>query len=124
MDPTLASKLTRAREEYRAELATALVEDVDPLAAYDAFIKWTLNSYGPEHLAHSGLLELLEEATRHFVDDDAYKSDLRYLKLWLLYANHVEDPTVIYAFVLSKDIGKIYAQTYWEYADALERKGK
>ncbi|KAH9945456.1 Mad3/BUB1 homology region 1-domain-containing protein [Epithele typhae] len=123
MDPKLSAKLFRQREKYRADLVTALVEDADPLAAYDSFIKWTAENYG-EHLAASGLLELLEEATRYFVADDAYKSDLRYLKLWLLYASHVEDPTVIYAFVLSKDIGKIYAQTYWEYADALERKGK
>ena len=123
MDPALASKLARTRDQYRAQLATALTEDADPLAAYDAFVKWTVDSYSP-HLAQSGLLELLEEATRHFVDDDAYKSDLRYLKLWLLYASHVEDPTVIYAFILSKDIGKIYAQTYQEYADALERAGR
>ena len=124
MDPATASKLAKAREKYRAELATALVEDADPLAAYDSFVKWTLDNYGPGNLAQSGLLELLEEATRHFVDDDSYKSDLRYLKLWLLYANHVEDPTMIYAFVFSKDIGKIYAQMYWEFADALERKGR
>ena len=123
MDPALASKLARTRDQCRAQLATALTEDADPLAAYDAFVKWTVDSYGP-HLAQSGLLELLEEATRHFVDDDAYQSALRYLKLWLLYASHVEDPTVIYAFILSKDIGKIYAQTYQEYADALERAGR
>ena len=123
MDPSLASKLARTRDQYKAQLATALTEDADPLAAYDAFVKWTVDNYG-SHLAQSGLLELLEEATRHFVDDDAYKSDLRYLKLWLLYANHVEDPTVIYDFILFKNIGKIYAQTYWEYAGALDRNGR
>ncbi|RDX57317.1 hypothetical protein OH76DRAFT_1451305 [Lentinus brumalis] len=120
MDSNLASKLANKRDKYRAELATALTEDADPLAAYDSFIKWTVDSYGT-YLAQSGLLELLEEATRHFVDDDAYKSDLRYLKLWLLYASHVEDPTVIYTFLMQKKIGRIYAQTYWEFADALER---
>lgn len=120
MDPTLASKLAQKRDKYKAELATALTEDADPLAAYDSFIKWTVDAYG-NHLAQSGLLELLEEATRYFVDDDAYKADLRYLKLWLLYASHVEDPTVIYGFLIEKSIGKIYAQTYQEFADALER---
>ena len=123
MDPVLVCKLAETRDRYRAELATALVEDADPLAAYDSFVKWTLESYGA-HLAQSGLLELLEEATRRFADDATYKTDLRYLKLWLLYASHVEDPTVVYAFALSKDIGRVYAQTYWEYAGALERKGK
>ena len=123
MDATLASKLARTRDQYKAQLSTALTEDADPLAAYDAFVKWTVDNYGRQ-LAQSGLIELLEEATRHFVDDDAYKSDLRYLKLWLLYASHVEDPTVIYDFILYKNIGKIYAQTYWEDAGALERSGR
>ena len=124
MDPVLASKLASAREKYRAELATALVEDADPLAAYNSFVKWTEESYGVEHIAQSGLLELLDEATRHFLGDDTYKSDLRYLKLWLQYASYVEDPTVIYAFVLSKNIGRAYAEAYWEYAEALEGQGK
>ncbi len=124
MDPSVAHKLAHARAKYRAHLTTALAEDPDPLAAYDSFVKWTLDCYGPRHLAQSGLLELLEEATRYFLDDDAYKSDLRYTKLWLLYAKYVEDPTVIYEFMLSKKIGQIYAQVYEEYAYALEGRAR
>ena len=123
MDPTVASNLAQTRETYRSKLATALSEDADPLAAYASFVKWTVDSYGL-HLAHSGLLELLEEATRRFVDDDGYKGDLRYLQLWLLYAKHVEDPTVVYSFILSKGIGKMYTQIYEDYADELERRGR
>lgn len=123
MDPDQAAALSKEREKYRERLARALTEDADPLAAYIEFVKWTCDAY-KGHLALSGLLELLDEATRHFVDDAAYKADLRYLKLWLLYAKHVEDPTVIYAFVLSRDIGRIYAQTYQEYALALHTRGK
>ncbi|KAL1949464.1 hypothetical protein VTO73DRAFT_8345 [Trametes versicolor] len=123
MDPDQAAKLSKEREKYREGLARALTEDADPLAAYIEFVKWTVDAY-KGHLALSGLLELLDEATRYFVDDAAYKADLRYLKLWLLYAKHVEDPTVIYAFVLSRDIGRIYAQTYQEYALALHTRGK
>ncbi|KAI8980173.1 Mad3/BUB1 homology region 1-domain-containing protein [Trametes punicea] len=123
MDPEEAAKAARKREKYRERLSRALREDADPLAAYVDFVNWTLDAYKHD-LAHSGLIELLDEATRHFLDDDAYKSDLRYLKLWLLYAKHVEDPIVIYAFILTKEIGKIYAQTYQDYAEALHRIGK
>ena len=123
MAPSFANKLSKKRDKYREQLATALTEDPDPLAVYDSFIKWTVESYG-SHLAQSGLIELLDEATRHFVDDDVYKNDLRYLKLWLLYASHVEDPTMIYQFLIQKNIGRNYAQTYQELADALERQGR
>ncbi|KAI0926092.1 hypothetical protein AcV5_008647 [Taiwanofungus camphoratus] len=119
-----SSQLSKEREQYRAQIATALQEDPDPLTAYDGFVKWTLDNYPREQLSHSGLIELLEEATRRFKDDTAYKGDLRYLKIWSLYASHVEDPTTIYAFLLAHDIGTVYAQTYWEYATALERSGR
>ncbi|KAH9850335.1 Mad3/BUB1 homology region 1-domain-containing protein [Lenzites betulinus] len=116
-------KLAKEREKYRNRLARAIREDPDPLAAYVDFVQWTTNAYNG-HLERSGLLELLDEATRYFLDDDAYKSDLRYLKLWLLYASYVQDPTIIYSFILSKDVGKIYAQVYQEYALALHTRGK
>lgn len=103
---------------------SALEEEEDPLSAYHDFVKWTIDSYPNKLIARSGLLELLEEATRRFKDDSAYKSDLRYLRLWSLFANHVEDPTTIYEFVLANDIGKIYAQVYEEYATALEAHGR
>ncbi|CCM01398.1 uncharacterized protein FIBRA_03449 [Fibroporia radiculosa] len=121
MESSVSGDLLKKREYYRAQIATALEEDPDPLAAYDGFVRWTLENYGKDELAQSGLLELLEESTRKFKDDAAYKGDLRYLKLWLLYASHIEDPTVIYAFLLENNIGAVYAQLYWEYAAALER---
>ncbi|TFY60447.1 hypothetical protein EVJ58_g5138 [Rhodofomes roseus] len=119
-----SNDLLKKREQYREQIRTALEEDPDPLSAYDNFVKWTLEHYPKQHLAQSGLLELLEEATRQFKDDPAYKGDLRYLKLWSLYAAHVEDPTVIYAHLLANSIGMVYAQTYWEYALALECAGR
>lgn len=121
MEPSSSGELSKKRDYYRAQIATALEEDPDPLAAYDGFVKWILESYAREQLAQSGLLELLEEATRKFKDDAAYKGDLRYLKLWLLYASHVEDPSLVYAFLLENNIGAVYAQMYWEYAAALEQ---
>ncbi|PCH42415.1 hypothetical protein WOLCODRAFT_144048 [Wolfiporia cocos MD-104 SS10] len=124
MDPTLQQRLAQERKTYRAKIDTALEEDPDPLTAYDAFVNWTLEHYPQDQIAHSGLLELLEEATRKFKDDAAYRGDLRYLKLWALYASHVEDASVVYTFLFANGIGTMYALTYWEYAAALERKGK
>ncbi|KAI0833466.1 hypothetical protein BC628DRAFT_1335195 [Trametes gibbosa] len=115
-------QLAKERDRYRNRLARALTEDPDPLAAYVDFVQWTTNAY-EGNLGLSGLIELLDEATRYFLDDDAYRSDLRYLKLWLLYAKYAQDPTVILSFIISKDIGKIYAQVYQEYALALHKQG-
>ena len=120
------AQLDKKRALYRAKLTTALSQDEDPLAAYERFIKWTIDSYPPDLIPKSGLLELLEEATRHFKNDQAYKSDIRYAKLWILYAAYVDDDRTnvavpVYRYMVQNNIGTAWAQVYEEYAAALER---
>ena len=111
------------------DLAQAAQAKEDPLAAYEEFVKWTIDNYPSNLIPKSGLLELLEEATRQFKDDAAYKADLRYTKLWMLYAAYVDDERThvaiqVYKFLVQNEIGKMYAQVYEEYAAALERAGR
>jgi checkpoint serine/threonine-protein kinase len=116
-------ELSRKREAMHTELESVLEDEADPLAAYDNFVKWTLQSYANH--SDSGLLELLEEAVLKFKDDMRYKpGDLRYVKLWILFANHVDKPAVVYAYMMEKGIGRPYSLFFEEYAEALEREGR
>ena len=117
------SQLEQERAEYRASIKEALEEDEDPLAAYDDFIKWTSRIF-PENDHSSGLIQLLEEATRKFKDDARYSGDLRYLKLWSTYAKMVEKPALVYAYLVKKEIGCVYGLLWEEYALALEKEGR
>jgi|ERR1700722_11520048 len=125
MDPNLSHtsslQLARQRQQYRDQLSESVNED-DPLAAYNQFVQWTLQNYA-ETDPDSGLRELLAEVTGKFKNDPSYKSDLRYLKLWSLYARKVDSPATIYAFLLANDIGTNYSLLYEEYANVLERAG-
>ena len=123
MPPLRTSQLEQERAEYRASIAEALEEDEDPLAAYDDFIKWTSRTF-PENDPGSGLIQLLEEATRKFKDDARYSGDLRYLKLWCTYAKMVEKPALVYAYLVKKEIGCVYGLLWEEYALALEKEGR
>ncbi|KDQ59278.1 hypothetical protein JAAARDRAFT_46770 [Jaapia argillacea MUCL 33604] len=114
--------LSRERQQYRAQVATALQEEADPLATYVRFVQWTEQHYTGDLLVHSGIVSLLEEATRTFRDDPSYKGDLRYFNLWHKYANLVEKPASVYRYLLDNDIGIVFAQLYIEYALALERE--
>ncbi|KAF9003942.1 Mad3/BUB1 homology region 1-domain-containing protein [Cyathus striatus] len=113
------------RQKYKAQLATALNEEEDPLAVYYQFIQWTIKNYG-EYNDKSGLKELLEDATTQFKNDSLYKTDLRYLKIWSLYARQVDRTAAIsiYAYLLANGIGISYAALYEEYAHLLEKDGK
>lgn len=118
------AQLSSVRAQLRAEVEEALKTNEDPLSAYATLVYWTIEQYPQGHSAESGILELLEEATRTLKDDQRYKEDLRYLKLWVLYANYIERPTIIYAFLLANNIGTSHAILYEEYAIVLERDGR
>ncbi|KAL1949188.1 hypothetical protein VTO73DRAFT_10994 [Trametes versicolor] len=123
------SRQADARRRHRANVEIALEDeddDADPLEAYSRFVYWTVENYPQGHSAESGLLELLEEATRVLRDDRGgkWRADLRYLKLWTLYASYVDKPTVIYKYLLVNEIGTAHALFYEEYAMALERANR
>ncbi|KAI0676450.1 Mad3/BUB1 homology region 1-domain-containing protein [Trametes maxima] len=123
------NRLADARRRHRANVEIAMDDeddDADPLEAYSRFVYWTVENYPQGHSAESGLLELLEEATRVLRDDcdGKWRGDLRYLKLWTLYASYVDKPTIIYKYLLINEIGTTHALFYEEYAVALERAGR
>ncbi|KAH7925451.1 hypothetical protein BV22DRAFT_1064941 [Leucogyrophana mollusca] len=121
------AQLASARKRHRLNVQIALEdEDDDPLEAYSRFVHWTLDNYPQGQSAESGLLELLEEATRVLKDDrnGKWRGELKYLKLWVLYASFVEKPAVIYKFLLANDIGTEHALLYEEHAVVLERAGR
>jgi len=121
------SKLAATRNRLRINVEIALGdEDGDPLEAYCRLVYWTVENYPQGHSAESGLLELLEEATRVLKDfrGGVYRGDLKYLKLWLLYASYVDKPTVIYRFLLANEIGTDFGLLYEEHAAVLERDGR
>lgn len=129
------AKLSATRNRLRINVELALTGDgddndnsgsTDALDAYWAFVNWTLDNYPQGHSAESGLLELLEEATRVLKDHAGgrWRSDVKYLKLWLLYASYVEKPVVIYKFLIANEIGTGFALLYEEYAAVLERDGR
>ncbi|KAF8589804.1 hypothetical protein K439DRAFT_1657659 [Ramaria rubella] len=116
-------QLSKQRNDMYAKLVSALEDEADPLGTYNDLVKWTLQNYANH--AESGLLELLEESVSKFKDDARYKTtDFRYVKLWILFANYVDKPTLVYAYMMEMGIGKLYALFFEEYAEALEREGR
>ncbi|KAF8186882.1 Mad3/BUB1 homology region 1-domain-containing protein [Mycena galopus ATCC 62051] len=121
------SKLAATRNRLRINVELALEdEEDDPLEAYCHLVNWTVENYPQGNSAESGLLELLEEATRVLKDDrdGRWRGEMKYLKLWLLYASFVEKPTIIYNFLIVNEIGTKFALLYEELAAVMERDGR
>ncbi|KAJ1977804.1 protein kinase [Dimargaris xerosporica] len=71
-----------------AVAAVDLDQDEDPLDAYSRYVRWTLENYPQGHNSMSQLVPLLERTLHQFQDDERYKNDPRYLKLWLVYVEY------------------------------------
>jgi len=96
----------------------------DPLDAHLLYVRWTLDTYGSqEENLKKHLIIILEQSTRRFVNDKRYRSDLRYLKLWVLYARNCSKlgATKIYEYLHSKGIGVDFGMFYEEWASAIDQ---
>eukprot|EP00890_Picochlorum_soloecismus_P001373 jgi/Picsp_1/2236/NSC_05700-R1_protein len=94
----------------------------DPLDPWLQYIKWTKETFSAG--GHkSELLPLLERCTREFHQDARYKNDIRYLRVWIQYADCLPDPSDIFAFLRDREIGQMHALFYIAYATFSELKG-
>eukprot|EP00965_Chrysotila_dentata_P232075 6198750-Pleurochrysis_carterae.AAC.1 len=115
-------ELENSRREFEAALSEQ-AQGSDPLQSWCAYVKWTQENFS-EGGKRSQLLPLLERCAHQFKDDDRYVDDVRYLRLWILYADHVRDAEQIFDYLYDRQIGQRHA-VFWEsWAAVLEAKQK
>ncbi|KAF5197490.1 Mitotic spindle checkpoint protein bubr1 [Thalictrum thalictroides] len=107
-------RLIEAIDEYQGD---------DPLQPWLDCIKWVQESF-PSGGDFSGLVVIYEQCLRAFWHTERYKDDLRYLKVWLEYAESCTDAEVIYSFLDANGIGKTHSVYYITYALHMESKNK
>lgn len=107
-------KLIEAIQDYDGD---------DPLQPWIECIKWVQEAF-PAGGDSSGLLVIYEQCVRTFWHDDRYRNDLRYLKIWLEYAENCVDAEIIYRFLDSNNIGHSHSAYYISYALHMEAKHK
>uniref|UniRef100_A0A803Q8E5 BUB1 N-terminal domain-containing protein n=1 Tax=Cannabis sativa TaxID=3483 RepID=A0A803Q8E5_CANSA len=107
-------KLIEAIDDYSGD---------DPLHPWLQCIKWVQEAF-PSGGDSSGLVVIYEQCVRTFWHSDRYKDDLRYLKVWLEYAQNCSDAEIIYSFLDTNEIGKTHASYYISYARHMESKNK
>ncbi|KAM0754458.1 hypothetical protein T439DRAFT_376938 [Meredithblackwellia eburnea MCA 4105] len=110
------------RDGLSTDQVAALADD--PLDIHIQYARFVLANYPAGNSAKSKLVPILEASTRKFVKDERYTNDPRYVRLWSLYAKHVDSPADCYTFLFTRGIGERIGLLYEEYAAALEAIGK
>lgn len=91
-------------------------ESDDPLDAWQKYVKWCIDNYPSGQSSESDLLVILERCTRLFKQSTQYRNDVRYLRMWILYARNVDCPSDVYNYLLANEIGTSLASLYEELA--------
>ncbi|PIA35206.1 hypothetical protein AQUCO_03600103v1 [Aquilegia coerulea] len=73
--------------------------------------------------ARETLNNLLLSCISKLKDDDRYRNDIRFLKIWILYADSIQDFDSVFKMLEKEDVYLSYAILYLSYAMFLEDKG-
>ncbi|KAI9228494.1 MAG: Mad3/BUB1 homology region 1-domain-containing protein, partial [Piptocephalis tieghemiana] len=96
----------------------------DPLEIHCRYVRWIQENYPQGQSAESNLLPVLERLTRSFKSDRRYKNDPRYIRCWILYAQNISNPNLVFEYMLANDLGQDLAIYYEEYSIHLEETGR
>lgn len=115
--------------QIRANFERRLIDDLgnmaDPLELYLEYIDWISLAYPQSGTTKkNGLLDIVERCLIHFKDNEQYKNDARYLKIWLWYnelffANERREQRDIFIFLLRMSIGFKLTKFYQAFSDLL-----
>ncbi|KAG7702468.1 hypothetical protein KL933_005116 [Ogataea haglerorum] len=113
--------LARERDQFEASLDPARLEDLDdPLEPYLKYLDWIHTHYPSGASTESGLIQLLERITHDFRDDEYYKNEVRYFKVWLEYVKFSDNPRDIFQYLYKKKIGLSLSLLYESFANFME----
>ncbi|KAJ2491384.1 protein kinase [Coemansia sp. RSA 2050] len=121
----ISAHLQAQNAQYQAEIsALDLSETDDPLDVYFRYIQWLIEVF-PQAVGHQAVIKLVERPIRLFRDQERYRNDSRYLKMWIWYCGLIyEGQEAVFQYLLAQRIGDSLAMLYEEYGRFLETRDK
>ncbi|KAJ2863421.1 protein kinase, partial [Coemansia asiatica] len=121
----MTGSLQARNAQFQAEIAAMdPMETEDPLDVYFRYICWLFEVF-PQATGHQAVIKLVEKPLRLFREQERYRNDSRYVKMWIWYTGLVnEGQEAVFQFLLANNIGDSLAVLYEEYAKLLEGRGK
>ncbi|KAF0695023.1 Aste57867_14123 [Aphanomyces stellatus] len=93
----------------------------DPIKNWLEYYKWVQENFPSDT---TKMILVLERATQALESTRRYRNDIRYMKLWVTYADKAEKPFEIFQFLHKSKIGDKLALFYIAWAFLSEKRGK
>ena len=119
-----ASHLTALKEKQKMqrdafEHAIATYEGEHPIKPWLKYIKWAETEF-PSSSAVA--MPLYERCTRAFFQNEQYRNNVKYLTVWLKYADELDDSSEVFRFLYANKIGEERSFFYIAWALVEEEK--
>ncbi|KAL6065621.1 Checkpoint serine/threonine-protein kinase [Balamuthia mandrillaris] len=113
----LNAQIELEKQEFEKRLGACQPEELlDVWCRYVEWIQQTHPTQSPMHL----LVPALERCTKQLKQVALFHDNIRFLKLWLLYADHQREANDVFSFLNNNEIGTKHSLFYEEWAAALE----
>lgn len=122
-DRSSMTQATARRQQLEEAIAQAMDQD-DPLEPYLQYINWIHDTYPQGQSPESGLTSALEMCVEDLCDEPMYKTDARFVRVWLELAQYHQEPQEVFSFMAQKGIGQNLALFFEEFATFLEKSHK
>lgn len=106
----------------REFLSTHTLDGDDPLEGWYQYIRWAEQHF-PENGRTENIQKLLHTCLNKFNSSEEYFQDVRFIKLWLKYAEVSENPLQVYNQLSLSGIGVQCAMFYKSWAEELFQNG-
>ena len=117
-NPQSAHELERAEHELCIERGELRCTPSEQLDRWIDYIKWSQRS----GMGKEVVLDLLERCTKTFKADRSLRSQRKYLRVWINYADMSYDKEGVFEFMWANKIGVTHA-LYYEAASAMHETG-
>jgi hypothetical protein len=107
------------RMKQRFERVIALDDTDDPLVHWLSYIKFHQDNYPSD--THSQFL-LMERCSRTLMSNDKYRSDVRFIRVCVLYADKTDHPADVFKFLHQHKVGANVALFWTAWAWVAEQK--
>jgi len=107
-----------AMAAFEKELSEARSLGSDVLDIYVRYFKWTRDQYPSNS---SKAMQLLERCTAQLVSNPKFKNDLRFVQMWIEYADMVRTPGEIFTYMSGNKIGEKSALFWMSWAFVAEK---
>ena len=122
-NPTASLETRRQKIRQRFEQALKSADtSADPIQIWQDYCRWILDEYPEGDSWRSELHPVIERMMDKFKDDERYKDDGRYVRMWIRYADLMPNTEEVLSFMRVKGIGQKAALFYEANASVYELK--